>query len=340
MACGQAVAMEKGYKRNADGSRLQKYDSAFRFRNDCRAAAMQDLNDLYYFAQVVEHGGFAPAGRALGEPKSKLSRRIAQLEARLGARLIQRSTRTFTVTEVGQTYYQHCRAMLIEAEAAQEAVDALQAEPRGVIRLSCPIALLHAHVGAMLADFLLRYPQVSVQLDATNRRVDVLAEGFDIAIRVRPPPLEDSDLVLRVLSDRGQCLVASPRLVAEFGMPQNPADLNRWPSLGLGSPQQTFTWQLHGADQTSVTLHHRPRFITTDMVALRNSAVAGVGVVQLPLLMVTEQLRTGSLVQLLPEWQPRREIIHAVFPSRRCLLPSVRALVDFLAEKYATFAEA
>src|SRR5688572_25591894 len=168
---------------------------------------MQDLNDLYYFVQAVDHGGFTPAGRALGMPKSRLSRRIALLEERLGVRLIQRSTRQFAVTEIGRAFYEHCRAMLVEAEAAQEVVDASLAEPRGVIRLSCPIALLHVHVGAMLADFMALYPQVTLNLDATNRRLDPVGEALDLAIRVRPPPLQNSDLVMRVLADRGQCLV-------------------------------------------------------------------------------------------------------------------------------------
>ncbi|MGH8516627.1 MAG: LysR family transcriptional regulator, partial [Panacagrimonas sp.] len=113
---------------------------------------MRDLNDLYYFAQVVDHGGFAPAGRALNTPKSTLSRRISGLEEQLGARLIQRSTRRFSVTEIGQTYYAHCKAMLVEADAAQEAIDLSRAEPRGVVRMSCPVALLHTRVGKMVAD--------------------------------------------------------------------------------------------------------------------------------------------------------------------------------------------
>jgi len=300
---------------------------------------MQDLNDLYYYVQVVDYGGFAPAGRALDMPKSKLSRRLALLEDRLGVRLIQRSTRHFSVTEVGQTYYEHCKAMLVEAEAAQEAIDTVRAEPRGVIRLTCPVTLLHAHVGEMLADFMMRYPQITVYLEATNRRVDLLSEGVDVAIRVRPPPLQDSDLVMRVLSDRGQCLVANPALVRRFGFPTVPAELNGWPSLGLGAPRQSYSWLLHGPDGAEATLHHRPRLVTTDMIALRNAALAGVGAVQLPVLMVHEQLANGSLFRLLPEWSPRREIIHAVFPSRRGLLPAVRALIDYLAERYAAFDE-
>lgn len=300
---------------------------------------MQDLNDLFYFAQAVDHGGFAPAGRALGIPKSKLSRRVAALEERLGLRLLNRSTRTFAVTEPGRVYYDHCKAVLIEAEAAQEAVDSLRAEPRGVIRMTCPTAILHANVGGMLADFMALHPEVTVVLEGTNRRVDPLSEGIDVAVRVRPPPLEDSDLVMRVFSERGQSLVASPALAAAHGRPAAPGALGGWPSLGVGAPQQSYAWTLFGPDGAEAVVSHKPRFVTTDMIALRDAAIAGVGVVQLPLLVVRRQLEDGSLVKVLPGWTPRREIVHAVFPTRRGMLPSVRALLDYLAARFAAIDE-
>ncbi|HDR8952156.1 LysR family transcriptional regulator [Burkholderia vietnamiensis] len=295
----------------------------------------RDLNDLYYFVQVVEHGGFAPAGRALNMPKSKLSRRVALLEARLGMRLIQRSTRRFTVTDVGQTYYAHCRAMLVEADAADEAIALLHEEPRGIVRVSCPVALLDSLAGAMIAVFMVACPHVEIHLEATNRRVDVVGEGIDVAIRVRPPPLEDSDLALRVLAERGQCLVASPALLREHGAPAVPADLTRMPSLDHGLPQAAHVWRLRGPDQAQAEIHHQPRLVTGGMLALRAAAVAGVGVVQLPTMMVRDELARGELVNVLPDWAPRREIVHAVFASRRGLLPGVRALLDFLAARFA-----
>lgn len=300
---------------------------------------MQDLNDLWYFVQVVDNGGFSPASRAIGIPKSRLSRRIALLEESLETRLIQRSTRSFTVTEAGQIFYRHCKAMIIEAEAAQEAINTLRAEPRGLIRLTCPIALLHVHIAEMLARFMALYPQVTVQLEETNRQVDVLNENVDLAVRVRPLPLEDSDLVMRKLADRGMCLVASPELVQRFSHPSSPADLQHWPSLALSKPQQVYRWCLFGPDNQEVTLHHKPRFVTTDMTALRAAALAGVGIVQLPILMINKQIQDGSLVHLLPEWRARREVIHLVFPSRRGQLPAVRALIDFLVASYAAFEE-
>ncbi len=302
-------------------------------------AAMQDLNDLYYFVKVVEHGGFAPAGRALGVPKSRLSRRVALLEERLGVRLIHRSTRHFALTDVARPYYEHCRAMLVEAEAAQETIDTLAAEPSGTIRLTCPIGLLNFHVGDMLARFMAQCPRVQIHLEATNRRVDVLGEGVDLAIRVRPRPLEDSDLAHRVLSDRGQCLVASPALIERMGPLENPQDLARWPSLSRAVPQEHQVWVLENARGETVTVPHSPRYITTDMLALKSAALAGVGVVQLPVLMLSEALESGALVSVLSDWQPPREVIHIVFPSRRGMLPSVRALIDFLADCYEIFQE-
>ena len=292
---------------------------------------MRDLNDLYYFAQVVEHQGFAPASRALRVPKSKLSRRIALLEEELGVRLIQRSSRHFSVTDIGQEFYRHCQAMLVEANAADEAIALRRAEPQGVVRVSCPIALVQARVGDILADFMLAYPKVSVMLESTNRRVDVIAEGFDVAIRARPPPLEDSDLVLRVFAERSWRLVASPSLMERLGRPRVPADLNTFPTVDMVPPIGLHIWELDGPAGARASLHHTPRMITDDMIALRTAAAHGVGIAQLPNMIVADQLRSGDLVELLPGWSPKLGIVHAVFPSRRGLLPAVRALIDFLA---------
>ncbi len=300
---------------------------------------MQDLNDLYFFAQVVDHRGFAPASRALGIPKSTLSRRIATLEQHLGVRLVQRSTRQFSITDIGQHYYNHCKAVLVEAEAAQEAIEQMRSEPQGVIRVVCPVAMLHARIGAMLAEFMAGTPRVTVHLEATNRVVDVIGEGVDIAIRVRPPPLKDTDLVMRVLGERAWCLVASPEVVRRHNI-EAPTELGGCPILDFGPPQPQHAWLLDGPDGVQTTIRFVPRFVTDDMISLRQAAVAGAGVVQLPTMMVSDEIRRGELVHVLPGWLPRSGIIHAVFPSRRGLLPSVRALLDFLVDAFARIDEA
>ncbi len=200
--------------------------------------------------------------------------------------------------------------MLVEAEAAEEAIAMSRAEPRGTIRLACPIAILHARIGTMLADFLALHPQVTVQLDATNRRVDVVGEGVDVAIRVRPPPLEDSDLVVRVLARRVWCTSASPALLQRLGTPQVPADLAMMPTVDLASPSQQHVWEYSGPGEVQA------------------------GLLMLPRMMITDELASGALVPVLQEWVPRHGIVHAVFPSRRGLLPAVRALIDYLAERF------
>lgn len=293
---------------------------------------MKDLNDLYYFVKVVDHGGFTAAGKVLNMPKSKLSRRIAGLEEGYGVRLLQRSTRHFSVTETGREFYAHCVAMLVEAEAAREVMERNGGEPQGVVRMSCPTALLAYRVGDLVSQFMAEHPKVRVHLEATNRRVDVLAEGFDIALRVRFPPLEDSGLVMRVLSGSPQRLVASPELLNGRMVPVNPMDLTDFPSLDWG-PVRDHAWQLEGPDGATAQVRHQPRYITDDMTALRQGALRGIGIVQLPCMVVNDDLRKGDLVDVIPGWTPRGGVVHAVFPSRRGLLPAVRMLLDYLAAR-------
>lgn len=291
---------------------------------------MRDLNDLYYFVKVVDHGGFTPAGRALNVPKSKLSRRISGLEEEYGVRLLQRSTRHFSVTETGREFYAHCVAMLVEAEAARDVMARNGGEPRGIVRISCPTALLAYRVGDLVGQFMALYPQIRVHLEATNRRVDVLEEGFDIALRVRFPPLEDSGLVMRVLSASPQRLVASRAFMQAAGVLSNPADLGALPSLDW-APVRDHAWHLEGPDGATAQVRHAPRFVTDDMTALRQAALRGIGIVQLPCMVVDDDLHSGDLVEALPGWTPKGGVVHAVFPSRRGLLPAVRLLIEHLA---------
>lgn len=294
---------------------------------------MDDLNDLYYFVQVVEHGGFTPAGRALGMPKSKLSRRIAALEQQYDVRLLQRTTRHFSVTETGREFYQHCQAVLVEVQGAREVMERQRGEPQGTVRVSCPTALLEYRIGPLVARFMKQWPKVRVMLEATNRRVDVLGEGLDIALRVRFPPLESSELVMRVLAKSPQRLVASPALLKPRKSLRHPEALAAagLPSLDWGPPRE-HAWQLDGPNGAQASIAHQPRYITDDMTALRQAALEGVGVVQLPCMVVEDALASGRLVDVVPGWAPQVGLIHAVFPSRRGLLPGVRLLLDFLAQ--------
>ena len=299
---------------------------------------MQDLNDLYYFAQVVEAGGFAAAARRLDMPRSRLSRRIGLLEQRLGVRLIQRSTRRFAVTDLGREYHRHCVAMLIQAEAAQEAIDHRRSKPRGIVRVSCPATLLFFHVGDMVVRFMESCPEVAVHLENTNRQVDVIGEGFDVAFRVRFPPLDDSVLIMRELAPSPQRLVAAPGVLAASSATVTPADLPALPSLAWSSAASDHEWVLDGPEGAQVAVRHQPRLVTDDMISLLRAARAGIGIVQLPSMVVDDAIARGTLVPILPDWSPRPAIIHLVFPTRRGLLPATRAFIDYVTDAYKALA--
>ena len=295
---------------------------------------MFDLNELFLYAKVVEHGGFAAAGRALNLPKSTLSRRVSQLEARLGARLIQRSTRQFQVTDIGQAYYRHCVAMIAEAESAEDVIAFNKSEPRGVIRLSCTTALLNYWVAPMLAQFMAQCASVELNVKSFNRKVDIISEGYDMALNLCFPPLESSELVMKVLAKSPQVLVASATFLQGAPLPSLPADLAGLATIHWGNPLLQYLWELTGPDGTTAQVLHTPRLISDDMSTLKNAALAGVGIANLPRMVVKEELADGRLIAVLPAWQPAEGVITAVFPSRRGLMPSVRSLIDFLGDAF------
>lgn len=297
------------------------------------AGALHDLNDLYFFAAVVEHAGFSAAGRALGVPKSRLSKRVAQLEERLGVRLLQRTTRRFVVTEVGERFYAHCRAVLEEAQAAQDAVDELRAEPRGVVRLSCPVSLAQTVLAYLLPDFLALYPKMQVRMLSSNSRVDVIGEGFDLAIRVRTKLDTDANLVIRTFGQSRTKLVASPALLDAEGRPGQPDELAKLPALSMREHEGPQIWELIDAKGKQIHVEVKPRLISGDFVILLESARRGMGVALLPEFVCAAAIKAGELEVVLPEWSAPEGTMHFVYPSRRGMLPGVRALVDFLAER-------
>ena len=294
---------------------------------------VHDLNNLLFFARVVDFGSYTAAAKALGLQTSKLSRRIAALETELGVRLINRTTRRLSLTEAGNTFYRHCLALLDEAQAAKDAMNQILASPQGLVRISCPIGLLQGDVADVLARFLVKHPQVRIALDATNRRVDVVDEGLDIAIRVRRPPLEDSDLAMRAIRPEPMILVASPELIAAHGEPQTLEDVARMPTLSMTSADERSIWRFLDGDGEPVELTHSPRLSTNDHFTLRRAALQGIGAVLVPLLLVADDIEGGALVRLLPSLKAHAGTMHAVFPSRRGMVPAVRALLDFLASE-------
>ena len=294
---------------------------------------MQPLEGFYYFTQVVDHGGFARAARALGVPKSRLSRHVTALEAQLNVRLLNRSTRRFVVTEVGQAVYRHARAMRAEAEAASEAVEFARAAPRGNLKVSAPVAIAQWSLSRVLPEFLRSYPDVRLQLDVSNRRVDVLNEGFDLALRVRTRPSGEDGLVMRAFRQVDEFLVAAPGYLAAAASLSVPADLAGHATLDNAGDLEHRTWELVGATGESVRVALAPRMVCRDFVLLHAAVRAGLGIALLPESVVREDLQSGALTRVLPQWDTPQGVLHAVFPSRRGMLPALRALIDFLAER-------
>lgn len=290
-----------------------------------------DLNDLAYFAEVVRHGGFAAAGRALREPKSKLSRRVAALEERLGLRLIERSSRRFRVTETGEAFYQRCRAMLAEAEQAEALVMQAQAEPHGRIRFSCPSGMV-APISTLITSFVARYPKVRLQLIATDRPVDLIAERVDLALRVRAELGSDAELTVRSLGRSLRILVASPQVASGVAAV---AQLATLPALSTNDADDEVDWHLETDDGRQQTVRVQPRLGSTNMDQLLAAAVAGLGIALLPDRVCRAALASGALVRVLPAWHAQVGIVHLVFTTRRGLPPAVRSLIDHLAEGFA-----
>ena len=294
---------------------------------------MNDLNDLYYFAAVVDHGGFAAAERALGIPKSRLSRRISALEDELGVRLLQRSTRRFAVTDVGMSVHRHAQSMLAEAQAAREVVERLSAEPRGAVRVSVPVSMAQQQFPKLLPEFMALYPKVRIQLVVSNRRIDVINEGVDVALRVRSKLDDDGSLVMRSFGQIQELLVASPAYLDRAGRPTMPEQLAEHVTLSISEDEARQRWELHGPDGEVRRIDLQPRVTGFDFPMMQAMARDGIGITLLPETVCADAVRRGELEVVLPQWRLPQGIAHAVFASRRGMLPAVRVFIDFLAEK-------
>ena len=295
---------------------------------------MRDLNDLTFFAAVVSNGGISAASRALHTPKSRVSRRVAALEAQLGVRLVERSTRHFKVTEVGQDVYRHARAALSEADAIDEAILRLRSEPQGMVKVSCPAGVDRV-LAAALPGFLARYPKIRVQVIVSNQRVDLIEDGVDVAIRGKEKLDDDLEFPIRTIGSARSVLVASPGFIARNGAPQIPRDIPRFPTISHTNAMNPELWSLVSSAGEEVEIAHEPR-LSASYPVIQQAAVEGVGLALLPELALSESTKDGRLVRILPDWASPERRLHMVFTSRRGILPSVRAFIDFAAEALNT----
>lgn len=297
---------------------------------------MLDLNDFYYFVQVVDRGGFTAAGRTLRIPKSTLSHRIQQLEAELGVRLLKRTSRRFGMTDAGSEFYRHAVSMLQQAEQAETVIRHRLTEPIGTVRFTAGVATAQFAMRDMIASFLVRFPKVNVVGHATDETVDIVAENFDVAIRAHSAPLPDSTLVQRTLAPAPWFLFAGAAYLDANGELKKPQDLASHPSLFMMRTGIAPRWQLRhlSKGKEEVIMPLTPRLLSDDMVGLKQAAIAGLGIVALPGYICRDEVRSGSLRRVLPNWLAGDSTLTALIPYRQGLLPSVRAFVDHLAAEF------
>ena len=291
-----------------------------------------DLNDYYYLYHVVEKRGFAPAARALGIPKSRLSRHIQQLEARLDARLIQRTSRQFAITDVGEAFFRHAKAVVEEVQAAEAGVKERKQELTGKIRLSCSVGVAQFALDGLIADFLKAHPKVEIGQLVTNDTVNLIEAGMDLAIRGHVEHLPDSSLIQRRIAKVDWRLFASPGYIEEYGVPLTPGDLKTHQGICLGSNRDIAHWNLKSVGGQTSNIQFIPRLSSDDMVTLKTASASGLGIVSLPAYVCQSDVEAGRLQQLLPDWTSGDATLSLLQPSRQGVLPAVKAFVRFLTD--------
>ncbi len=289
---------------------------------------MYNLNDLVFFVQAVETGSFAAAGRRLGQPKSTVSKRVAELEAALGVRLIHRTSRHFALTELGRDVYDHARAAVIEAESAEMIVRRRQAEPSGTVRITTSVPTAQFHLADRLHELARSFPKLSLELHVTDRFIDLVQEGFDIALRSHFAPLPDSGLMQRRVASEPIILVAARDYLEARGEPSEPDALKEHDGLIVTAIARS--WRLANRSGDIVEIEPRPRLTADESVVLMRSAIAGLGVVCLPESIAAAALKEGTLKRVLPDWTAGSVTTTLLTPHRRGQLPAIRAVIDFL----------
>lgn len=290
-----------------------------------------NLDQLRAFVKVVQSASFTKAADRLGTQKSHLSRLVAELEKRLGAKLLERTTRAINLTEIGREVFARAQGILQSVEDTEELAQQLQAEPRGTLRLTCGVEFGMLAVSGWLNEYLALHPQVAADVDFTARMVDIVHEGFDIAIRLGP--LEDSRLAARKLGDLGYGLFACPRYLERQGTPRKIEDLKAHALLMFSAGTHRSGWRLSDGTR-EVRVEGPARLRLNNSFAIRDAALKSLGVAQLPVLVATDAIRRKRLVPVLPAWKPTPVPVHAVFPSSRYLTPKVRAFIDLAVARF------
>lgn len=291
---------------------------------------INSFDDFHYFYLVVKHGGFSAASEAENISKSKLSRRIIELENKFNVSLIQRTTRHFKVTELGQEFYEECCKVIAQVECAENILLKQKNEPQGLVKISCPPLMMHFQIRKLLNQFLKTYPKVEISLELTSRRVDILHDDIDIAIRTSFEPNQDSSLIVRDVIRTEHCLVATPELLQGHTI-EHYSDLQYYPSVALGIQKHQYYWHLcHVDSDETVDVPYQPRVKSNDLAGVYYAVSDGLGIADLPYLTVQADIEKGKLIHLLPEWKSNRGTVQLVYASRKGQRLVVEKLIESL----------
>ena len=293
---------------------------------------MHSFDDYYYFFLVVKHGGFSAASEASNITKSKLSRRILDLESQFNVSLIQRSTRHFKVTPLGQEFYEECCKAIAQVECANNVLLKQKSEPQGLIKISCPSVMMRFQIRTLLNQFLKDYPKVQIELELTSRRVDLIHDDIDLAIRTNFQANEDSSLIVRDVIKTMHCLVASPELLQGRKI-QHFSELHEFPSVVLGIQKSQYYWHLKNREHDEViNIPLQPRIKSNDLAGVYYAVRDGLGIADLPYITVEEDIKQGQLIHVLPEWCSNLGTVQLVYASRKGQRLVMEKLIDYLVE--------
>jgi DNA-binding transcriptional LysR family regulator len=292
---------------------------------------MDRLTSMAIFVRAVDLSGFAPAAKEADISATMVAKHVNSLEARLGARLLNRTTRRQSLTEVGKLYYDRCKTLLAEVDAAESSVSALRASPRGTLRLTAPVSFGTRRLAAALPEFLRLYPDVNIDLSLSDRVADLVDEGFEVAIRIGN--LADSRLVARRLQPYRSLLCASPDYIRRRGQPKTPQDLAAHDCLGFSYSAQRSRWRLsRGAEER--TVNFTPRLLASNGEALRQAALAGLGILSQPEILLAEDVRQKRLVRVLPTWSLPARPMHIVYAADRRATPKLQCFIAFIVKHF------
>jgi DNA-binding transcriptional LysR family regulator len=290
---------------------------------------MSDLNEIVVFAKVVETKSFTAAAQQLGLPKSTVSRKVSQLEERLSTRLIQRTTRKLSLTEAGQAFYERCARIVTEIALAEQLVTDMQSTPRGLLRVTAPVDLGSFRLAALTARFLREHPDLHVSLDCTDRLVDLVDEGFDLAVRFGP--LNESSLIARRVMGIQFRLYATADYIRSHPPLKDPDDLAEHDLIAFVPSARLMSWTLIGPNDATSELTPSTRLTSNNLLSVKHAVQAGAGIAFMPEFVHCEE-GGAELITVLPQWHGVRGDVFAVYPSIRNLSPKVRVYLDYLSE--------